>query len=333
MTLGSILEHLADRYDDPKDPDPEIRDVREKLPDLRGALKLVLEAYSEDERADYWTLTSLAELRVLNAKSPSQVARAYRKAASVSRQNLSYIMASINQLEIYSSLQVRPEFAQVGLKTLKEEYSRISKEVYNAQDESPDRTEGRIFLFAGYMINNPQKKRSHFPPEKEEDLRKAIHRVLEKLDAGPDDKAITTGMDAGSEILFVESCVERGVPVQAYLPCAEAPYVRDFVSPGGEQWVERFYRLRNHPLVNEFYQPDQVGLPREYDNVHERNNRWALYSSLIRGIDKISLIAVWNEKNELSEDLDARLVKHMVDLMRATGGVVEIINPYKLHQD
>jgi hypothetical protein len=106
--------------------------------------------------------------------------------------------------------------------------------------------------------------------------------------------------------------------------------VRDFVSPGGEQWVERFYRMRNHPLVDEFYQPDQVGLPKEGDNVHERNNRWALYSALGRGIDKARLIALWDGKNDLAQDLDARLVKHMVDLMRDTGGLVEHINPFKL---
>jgi hypothetical protein len=102
------------------------------------------------------------------------------------------------------------------------------------------------------------------------------------------------------------------------------------VSPGGEQWVERFYKMRNHPLVDEFYQPEQVGLPKEGDNVHERNNRWALYSALQRGVDKARLIAVWDGKNETSKDLDVRLVKHMVDLMRDTGGIVEHINPYKL---
>jgi hypothetical protein len=180
------------------------------------------------------------------------------------------------------------------------------------------------------MINHSRKKGNHFPPEKEDDIRSAIRSVLEKHKAGPNDLAISTGMDAGSEILFVESCVERSVPVQAYFPFAEAPYIRDFVSPGGEQWVERFYKMRNHPLVDEFYQPDQVGFPKEGDNVHERNNRWALYSALGNGIDKVRLIALWDGKNDLNEDLDVHLVKHMVDLMRDTGGMVEQINPTKL---
>jgi len=189
---------------------------------------------------------------------------------------------------------------------------------------------GHVFLFTGYMINNPMKKDGQFPPEKEHEFRDAIRSVQKKYNAGPDDLAVTTGMDAGSEILFVECCVELGIPVRAYFPTQESPYVRDFVSPGGEQWVERFYKMRNHPLVEEFYQPDRVGLPKEGDNVHERNNRWALYSALARGIDKVYLIALWDGKGETPRDLDARLVKHMVDLMRDIGGMVEHINPTKL---
>jgi hypothetical protein len=180
------------------------------------------------------------------------------------------------------------------------------------------------------MISHSRKKENQFPPEKEHDIKNSIAAVLGKYEAGPNDVAVTTGMDAGSEIVFVEICAERGIPVQAYFPVPEAPYVRDFVSPGGEQWVERFYKMRNHPLVDEFYQPDSVGLPKPGNNVHERNNRWALYSALARGIDNVRLIAVWDGKGELSKDLDVRLVKHMVDLMRDTGGIVELINPGKL---
>jgi hypothetical protein len=199
-----------------------------------------------------------------------------------------------------------------------------------AVEAKPPQNQGMVFLFSGYMINNPRKQENQFPPEKENEIREAIGALLDKYNAGPDDLAVTTGMDAGSEIIFVESCAERGVPVQAYFPVPEAAYVRDFVSPGGEPWVERFYRMRNHPLVDEFYQHDCVGLPKEGDNVHERNNRWALYSALARGIDKVRLIVVWDGKSEPCPDLDARLIKHMVDPMRDTGGMIEQINPSKL---
>lgn len=335
LTLSTILVELADKYEDPKSPDPDIRRVRNNLEELRGSLVFALEAYIDTEKADYWTLVSMAESRALTAKSIQEVVRAYRKALTASRRNTFFLQSSLAQLEMLQSLDMRSEFVQAGIQVIKDELSRMRKEegdeeYENRKVEVHIPREGDVFLFTGYMIDHAEKNNSCFPPDKEGDIRKAIKHVLNKYDAGPDDLAVTTGMDAGSEIVFVECCVERGIPVQAYFPTAEASYVREFVSPGGEQWVERFYRMRNHPLVDEFYQPDQVGLPKEGDNVNERNNRWALYSALVRGIDKVHLIAVWDGKNEPSKDLDAHLVKHMVDLMRDIGGMVELINPFKL---
>jgi tetratricopeptide (TPR) repeat protein len=342
LTLGTILVYLADQFDDKTQPDPEIQSVREILPELRGSLIFALETKAQDEKADYWTLISLAELRVLTAEVTQQVTRAYRKALTASRRNQFYLQSSLAQLEMLRSLDICGEFVQTGINVIDEELRRIRKEkvaeeattkkgkVEVIHDVDSQANQGMVLLFTGYMISNPRKKENQFPPEKESEIKEAINAVLEKYNAGPDDLAVTTGMDAGSEILFVESCAERGVPVQAYFPVSEAPYVRDFVSPGGDQWVERFYKMRNHPLVDEFYQPDCVGLPKEGDNINERNNRWALYSSLARGIDKVRLIALWDGKGEVSRDLDARLVKHMVDLMRDTGGMIEHINPTKL---
>ena len=114
------------------------------------------------------------------------------------------------------------------------------------------------------------------------------------------------------------------------MPLADAHYVRDFVSPYGEKWVERFYKIRNHPLVDEKYQEQHLGKPKGDDDIYERNNRWALYSSLLMGIYKVRLIAFWNGKSTLNDDQDVRLVRYMVDLMHDTGGIVEQINPEKL---
>lgn len=340
FTLSTMLVDLANRFDDPKSPDPEIEWVRRSLPELSGSLALALESDIDinEESADYWTLASMAELKVLTAKNVSEVIRAYRKALTATRGNTFFLQSSLGQLEMLKLLEMRSEFVEAGITVIKEEIRRMKKEEAaevstkgnEKRIETPKGREGNVFLFTGYMVNNPQKIGGHFPPEKEEDIRIAIRAVLQKHNAGPDDLAVVTGMDAGSEIIFVECCVERGIPVRAYFPLPEAPYVRDFVSPAGEGWVERFYQLRNHSLVDEFYQPDQVGLPKEGDNIHERNNRWALYSSLIRGIDKVRLVAVWDGKNEAAADLDVRLVKHMVDLMRDTGGIIEQINPVKL---
>ena len=187
-----------------------------------------------------------------------------------------------------------------------------------------------VFLFTGYMVSHSGKSEDQFPPERENQLRAAINAVLDKHGAEPTDLAITTGMDAGSELIFVECCTDRGLSVQAYFAETEAAYIRDFVSPAGDEWVDRFFKMRNHPRVDEYYQPDCVGMPKEGDNPHERNNRWALYSAMAYGIDNVRLIAVWDGRNEPSSDLDSRLVRHMVELMRDAGGRIEQVHPQKL---
>ena len=332
VTLGSLLVNLADRFDDSEDPDPDIVCVRETLPELRGALEFALETFAQDEKADYWTMVSLAELRIITAEKPIQVTRAYRKALIAARRNEFFLSSSLGQLEMLQSLEMRPEFVQAGIDAIKDEIARLSQEESKAQEEDSKKevTAEQVFIFEGYTVDPSGSKRNLFPADKEEKVRKAISDLLDKYNADDNDLAFTAGLSCGTEIIFAELCAERGIKVEAHLPLADAHYVREFVSPGGDAWVERFYKIRNHPLVDEKYQLDHLGLPKKGDDPFERNNRWTLYSSLILGIDKVRLIAFWNGKSTDEDDRDTRLVKYMVDLMRDTGGIVEQINPEKL---
>jgi tetratricopeptide (TPR) repeat protein len=338
FTLSTIALHLADKFDDKKDPDPEITRIRQDLPELRGALIFGLEARAEDDKADYWTLISLAELRVLTAENPSSVIRAYRKALTASRRNLFFLNSSLAQLEILKALGLRDEFVKVGINTIKEEIARTSGDENQPTPSTKGSSKkakqaGRAFLFTGYMIDFPSKDKKTFPADKENEIRQEILIKLESFNAVPDDRAYVGGLSAGSEILFAEICAEKGIKVRAYLPLPESAYIRQFVSPGGDAWVDRFYKIKNHPLVEELYQIENVGLPKAGDDPYERNNRWALYSSLGRGIDKVTLIALWNAHGDKPKDRDARLVYHMIELMRETGGSIEQISTSKyLHR-
>ena len=334
LTLSTIAVHLADKFDDKKDPDPDITRIRKDLPELRGALIFGLEERAEDERADYWTLISLAELRVLTAENPTSVVRAYRKALTASRRNLFFLNSSLSQLEILKALGLRDEFVKAGIKTIKEEIARTSGDESQStagkkSASKKAKQDGRAFLFTGYMVDFPSKDKKTFPADKENEIRQEILLKLESFNAGPDDRAFVAGLSAGSEILFAEICAEKGIKVRAYLPLPESIYIRQFVSPGGDAWVDRFYKIKNHTLVEEQYQIESVGLPKGGDDPYERNNRWALYSSLGRGIDKVTLIALWNAHGDKPKDRDARLVYHMIELMRDTGGTIEQISTSK----
>jgi len=333
VTLGSLLVSLADRFDDAEDPDPDIVAIREILPELRGALTFALETFAEDEKADYWTLVSLAELRVLSAKKPIEVARAYRKALIASRRNSFFLTSSLGQLEMLQLLEIRPAFVSAGIEAINGELARLAQKEETPEEDGEGEKEitaEQVFIFEGYAVDPPESSRNLFSEEQEDEVRAAIAAVLDRYHADENDLAFTAGLSCGTEIIFAELCAERGMKVKLHLPLADAAYVREFVSPCGDQWVERFYKIRNHPLVDEKYQAECVGLPKEGDNLYERNNRWALYSSLLLGIDKVRLIAFWNGKSTIHDDQDIRLVKYMVDLMRDTGGIIEQINPEKL---
>jgi tetratricopeptide (TPR) repeat protein len=335
LTLATILVHLAEMFDDKNDPDPEIVKIQADLPELRGTLEFALEIQASNPSADYWTLVSLAELQVLTSDSIQRVVRAYRKAMTASRRNVFFLESSIQQLEILKSLEMRPEYVSAGIKVLKEELARIHKEEYVEDTEGEVEVNehnhaSRVFLFTGYRINNAAEK-GCFPTALEANVISEIGQVLDKYKAGPDDLAITAGMAAGGDLLFIEACTERNIPIATHMPVPEPAYVRDYVSPAGDTWVERFYRMRNHPLVDEHYQTELVGHPKPEDDVFERNNRWALYSSMVRGVDNLRLVALYDDKRGIGhETLDATLVKHMIDLMRDAGGQVEIINPSKI---
>ncbi|MFN8399020.1 MAG: TRAFs-binding domain-containing protein [Anaerolineales bacterium] len=333
LTLSSIAIHLADKFDDKKDPDPDITHIRDEFLELKGALIFALEKQVSADNADYWTLISLAELRALTADNTATVVRSYRKALTASRRNMFFLQASLSQLEILKALDMRTTFVEAGISILDEEIARISgdKQASSAKGNNKNgrAPEGQVFLFAGYMIDYPGKNKKTFPANKEKDVREDIEKLLTKFNAGPGDIAILAGLSAGSEILFAEVCAEKGIHVNVHLPLPESRYIREFVSIGGEQWVDRFYKICSHPDVDEFYQLEQVGLPKKNGDPYERNNRWALYSSLVRGISKTTLIAVWNNVGGRAKDRDEYLTQHMVDLMRETGGKIEAINTTK----
>ena len=328
LTLATILIHLADQFEDKEDPDPEIEFVRRVLPELRGALSFALESKADDEKADYWTLVSLAESRVLTAENVNAVTRAYRKAVTYSRRNQFFLQSSIDQLEILKSLNMRIEFVEAGMQVLREEISRIDRED-DGKAEKGQKAPRQIFLFTGYMVDTSRDREKNFSPENELQVKDAINKALDKYNADINDLAIVGGLSAGSEILFAECCLEQGISVKIYLPLPEAAYIREFVNPASENWVERFYKVRNHPLASQRFQEERLGDPKPGDDVYKRNNRWALYSSLVSGIDKVRLIALWDGKSGEAIDRDVRLVKHMVELMRDIGGIVEQINPTK----
>jgi hypothetical protein len=78
----------------------------------------------------------------------------------------------------------------------------------------------------------------------------------------------------GSELLFIESCIELGAQVKLMLPLGRSDFVSQAVRFPGSDWEKRFYQLAACCEVIE--QPLRLGpTPAELDPF-ERNNVWCL---------------------------------------------------------
>ncbi|MCG3211170.1 MAG: hypothetical protein FOGNACKC_04808 [Anaerolineae bacterium] len=322
LTGSVLIDYLAKTYNVIDDPDVEA--TRENLPKLKGAIHFALENNTQHNTTDYWALVSLAELQVSIADSPEKVTRAYRKALTAARKNVYNLKTSLGQLELLKSLNFRPEFVAAGTDVLQEEINRI-KSTEEGEDSSGPQAPGQVFLFAGHPLDKPGAAETRFPPAMEKEVRERIDRALDKFKAGKNDLAIAPGVSAGGDIIFLEACLARGIRADIHLPFDEAYYIKEAISFAGDKWVERYYALRNNSDIAIRLQADHLGPVKAGDNVYARNERWALYTALVFGIDRMRLIVLWDGKTtELPGGPDS-----MLEQVRQMGGIAEHLNTTK----
>lgn len=338
FTLSTIAIHLADKFDSKKTPDPDITRIRLALPGLRSALQFCLESKLsiEQDKADYWALVSLAELRLFTSDDVAEAVRSYRKALTILRRDLFSLRSSLQQLETIRSLGIRVEYVTACIKLIKEEIRHASiGDTGNASfaENRPGNkpADGRALVFTGYMVNHPGKDKRFFPADKQSEIKNEICKRIEKFKPTPRDRAFLAGLSAGSEIIFAEACVEAGMKVKVFMPHSESKYARLFVVPAGQEWQDRYYAIRGNSLVDEIYQGEHLGPLKEGDDTYERNGRWVIYSALGRvGIENMRLMAFASEFIGETKDRDILQARYMIELMRNLGGrVEELINPSK----
>lgn len=193
-----------------------------------------------------------------------------------------------------------------------------------ALEEEDFQRPGLVAPGAGFGESQDQAE-PRFPPAMEDEVRERIREALDRLEAGSRDLGITAGLASGSDVLFSEACLERGMQVRVHLPLAKAKFIERSVAYAGGDWVERFHRLHNHPRVKFLIQEDRVGPVPEGDDAYERSNRWALYSALGHGIDRLRLLLLWD--GVLQEERGGAY--HMLQQVKSHGGQCEILDTTK----
>ena len=188
----------------------------------------------------------------------------------------------------------------------------------------------RVLLFAGHMIDKPNRTETRFPAAQEATARRAIRAAIAQAQArwpaGTRALGIAGGANGG-DILFHEVCVELGITTALYLAMPPAAYITESVQvdpaidsqPG---WVERFHTIHQrcesaggcHQLSDGSTPPD--------DAIWERNNQWMLQSALAYGAGKLTLLVLWDG---LGGDAPGG-TQHMVDVAAAAGAAVVHLN-------
>ncbi len=323
LLLSLTLDHLAGEVG--AGPDTDLETIRQKIPLLKGAIQFALETEAARDTNNFWVFVSLGDVAVYTARDPRAVANAYKRALTLAGKNRFALGSTLAQLELMETLKFRPDFVKAGIEVIQAELQKYqAMEAENGARPGDDHPP-QVFLFSGHMIDREGRREPRFPAGMEEEARNKIEQALDKLAACSQDMAYTAGAACGGDILFIEACLRRRMRVEVLLPFDAAGFIAESVAFAGDEWVERFYAILNHPLVALSYQPDRLGpLPKEV-NPYERNNLWALYSTLCYGIQRVRLVVLWDGKGGDGPGGTG----HMVQEVRRLGGVVEHINTTK----
>jgi hypothetical protein len=183
----------------------------------------------------------------------------------------------------------------------------------------------QVFLFSGHMIDQPDRPQPRFPADKEPIAAAAIGKQLELLRASTDDLTICSGA-CGGDILFAESCLQRGLRLEVYLPLAIEEFLETSVNYAGAHWRERFFAIIQAPRTRLLVTPDELGPAPAGDDHFARTNLWMLYTAQAWGADKTRFICLWN--GQAGDGPGG--TKHLVDAVQQRAGQVYILNTTQL---
>ncbi len=180
-------------------------------------------------------------------------------------------------------------------------------------------------LFSGHMIDRPSKSIPRFPSSKEgvaaAAIRGAIARVA-PLDLSEEIRGIAAAA-CGGDILFHEACRSLGVPSEVYLGISPDAFEKTSVAFAGAGWVERYRRLIRDLPVRVLFPKAKSDAG---DEVWEKANEWMLKMALQSGGNELALIVLWDGQGG---DRPGG-TRHMVEMARRQGAVVEIIDVGRL---
>jgi hypothetical protein len=333
----------AENFKNPRKAAEALDEHSEHATKLAAVVELSLSATSRrlerEGRKDLWAEISAADLTFLTTEDAQRfVAASYRSALTGAPD---FAIDSVQkQLAIYRDLGILGVNLTEVFKVVGEPPPLTAPVGQSAA--APQRK--RVLLFAGHMIDAPEREKPRFPADKEQVAReKIMEAVVREMNSGAGVASGYAGGASGGDILFHEVCAELGIPTRLYLAIPPQRYVTTSVQKAGPQWVERFWKIynRHHAQKQERVLSDTTD-EREYlpawlrektdYSIWQRNNLWMLFNALDEGCDpksddpNLTLIALWDGATGDGPGGTGDLVKKVEDL----GARCEIIKTKEL---
>lgn len=273
ITLMHLHRHLTNetRYD-------------KEMVAMAGAVVFAAEVEPDSNQA-FWAKATLGDLEVL-VGIPNNVTAAYKEAIAKNDKDWFALESCRRQLLLLKNLDFKPDNVEAALATFDRALAKLQK----PDDKWQPR---KVFLFSGHMIDKPGRQPPRFPQEKESVAAQKIARVLQQLEAGPEDLALTQGA-CGGDLLFTEACQRQGMKVQWLQPFEEPVFIQKSVVCNSEPWRERYLEARDALTTKMRSAPESLGPPPEAVDSYERCNRWLLSTALSYGIKKVHFICLWD---------------------------------------
>jgi tetratricopeptide (TPR) repeat protein len=307
LTLAHIFRHLTGNDCE------SIKNTRSLEGGVRWAVESALFKESSD-RKNYWARVTLSEIEVL-VSDVLVVEKAYKYAIAAAEKDWFSIDSSYQQLLILQELGFRPQQVNAAMEIVNHTLQKL---------KAPTIPQ-KVFLFSGHMIDRPNRIEPRFPPDKEKIAADALSKKLYELGAGKGDVALCGGA-CGGDILFAESCLERDLKLEIRIPFDEPTFFVHSVTFAGNDWRNRFYKIKNHPNTKIYVMPQEIGpIPLTVDP-YRRNNLWQLYTALSWTPEKVNFICLWNGK----EGDHPGGTKHMYDEVQKHLGHAYILDSNKL---
>jgi len=287
LTLGRLWEHVTGRRS------------RLPLPLIAAGVRWAAAAAIERHR-DYWPLATRAELAVVENRRKDAIDD-YAEAAALAVANRDWfaLNSSRQQLDLLGGLKFREDLVSEAAAVLDRAEDQLRSLLGDHPGERPEPT--HVVVFSGHMIDNPRDrgegkaKPPRFPPSKIEAAAARIRVALDEIGAGAGDLGLCGGA-SGGDLLFAKACLERGMRVELHLARHENEFLAEsvtFADPD-RRWERMFMQVKANPASAVRVMPEELGPSPEGVSVHDRCNRWILYTALSQGLSKTSFVTLWD---------------------------------------